>query len=347
MKTVITADWHFGYPGKLNDLVNSFRAMTKFCVENNIKVILLLGDLVHSREHLDHDASNAISMLFDELNEQGIHLVALVGNHDMFLRHKWSINAIRPFAKQITYVDAISTFELDNRKFWIIPFIEHEPSYMKAVNDISKLASKDDILLTHIGIASAVMNTCFLVQNWNVVSFEDTVFNRVYSGHFHCHQKVGSKSWYPGSPIPFRFDEGLVEHGFIVYDTDKNEHDFIDINDLHSRETKPPDYITITSDDVDKVVNHADNNLFKIHLNEGDDGEEIKAKLKEAGASNVVFVKPKEESPDFSKSDNFKRSGNVFESWINYDNPEHLNKKLLLALDKEIRSVAKLSEDYD
>lgn len=347
MKTVITADWHFGYPGRLDDLKSSFRAMVSFCEKHDIKIILLLGDLVHSREKLTHDVSNAISILFDELNEKGIHLVALVGNHDMFMRHKWSINAIRPFAKQITYIDGISHFTLGDRKFWVIPFIEHEHSYMRAVTAVSKLADKEDILLTHIGIASAAMNTCFLVQNWSVVSFEETVFSRVYSGHFHLHQKVGTKSWYPGSPIPFRFDEGLVEHGFLVYDTDKNKHVFIDLDKLHTDETRPPDFITIDSEDVDGVVDGAKNNMFKIQLKEGDDREEIASKLKAAGAHNVVFVKPPEESPDFKKAEDFKRTGNVFESWVKHDDPDHLNTKLLLALEKEIRSTAKSSEDYD
>lgn len=345
MKIIITADWHFGYPGRLHDLRNSFKSMIDYCIRNEIKTIIMAGDLAHNRESLTHDVSNTISELFDELNNNNIHLIGMVGNHDMFYRHRWEINAIKPFSKQIYYVDTVSNFEIDGRRFWMIPFIEHEPFYMRVVNDVNKIASKDDILITHIGIASAKMNTCFLVQNWGVVSFENTIFNRVYAGHFHNHQKVGSKSWYCGSPMPFRFDEGLVEHGFIVYDIINNTHDFVDLPSIMPDEIRPPDFITIKAKDIECISNAALNDKIKIELDIDDDPKELKERLADSGLSNVTFVKPKEEKPDHQKPSNFVRSENIFESWINYDNPEHLNKKLLLDLEKEIRSESRYSND--
>lgn len=344
MKIIITADWHFGYPGRLNDLKNAFRYMIKYCIEQEIKVIILAGDLAHNRESLTHDVSNTISELFDEINRNGIHLISMVGNHDMFYRHRWEINAIKPFSKQIYYIDTISNFELDGRKFWVVPFIEHEPFYMKVINDVNKLVNKDDILITHIGIASAKMNTCFLIQNWSVVSFENTKFSRIYAGHFHNHQKVGSKSWYCGSPIPFRFDEGLVEHGFIVYDTINNDHEFIDLFEIMPDNIKPPDFITIKAKDIDQIINTSTNDRIKVELDVDDDPKELKEKFTNSGISKVTFVKPKEEKIN-DKPKNFTRSNDIFKSWIDYDNPTHLNKKLLIKLEKEIKSESRYNQD--
>jgi len=344
MKVIITADWHFGYPGRLDDLANAFKCMINFCVKHEIKIIILAGDLAHNRESLTHDVSNTISELFDQMNKHGIHLIGIVGNHDMFYRHKWNVNAIKPFSKQITYVDTVSHFEIDNRRFWVVPFIEHEPFYMKVVNDVNKLASEDDILITHIGIASAKMNSCFLVTNWSVVSFENTKFNKVFAGHFHNHQKVGTKSWYTGSPVPFRFDEGLVEHGFIVYDVISNKQVFIDLLKLMPDDIRPPDFITATSKDIDQIVKSSPKDRVKIELDVDDNPEIIKEQLSQSGISNVVFVKPKEEC-SFIKPEGFTRSDNIFKSWINYDKPEHLNGDLLVSLDEEIRSESRYNDD--
>lgn len=347
MKFIITADWHFGFPAKLNDLKWSFMKMLGYCEKNDIKLIVMLGDLTHDREYLTHDVSNCITNCLDTMNEKGIQMICLVGNHDMFMRHKWSINAIRPFSKQLTLVDDISYFETEERKFWLVPFIEHEPSYMKVIKEISNLASENDVLLSHVGLSSATLNVCFLIQNWNAVSFEDSKFSRIYAGHFHAMQQVGKKSWVPGSPIPFNFDEGLIEHGFFSYDSKTNDHEFIPIFDLSDEdEGKPSDYITAMSDDIETIIDSCDKNNVKIVLKETDDKDEITKKLKLAGANKITFVKPKEKTPEFMTSNRLK-SNNIFESWLEHDNPEHLNHKLLIKLDKEIRSQTRIEEEYD
>jgi DNA repair exonuclease SbcCD nuclease subunit len=347
MKAIITADWHFGYPGRLDDLKTTFLGMLDYCDSKEIKHIFILGDLTHDREHMTHDVSNTLSELLIEAEERRINIVAFVGNHDMFMRHKWSPNALKPFSKHVTFVDSISWFEFGGRKFWMVPFIEHEPTYMKIIKKLNEQVSKDDILLTHIGIASAVMNACFLVQNWSVVSFEETNFSRVYAGHFHNEQKVGSKSWYPGSPIPFRYDEGLVPHGFLEYDSESNEHEFIETYNI-VKENRPADFITVESEDVSSILGDCSNDNVKVQLKEGDDKEEITKKLKNAGAAKITFVKPKEEALDFSnKPENFRRSDNIFESWVDYDKPENLDKDLLLCLEKEVRADTQMDEDYD
>lgn len=350
MKVIITADWHFGYPSRLNDLKWAFISLIDYCVDKEINLILMLGDLTHDREHMTHDVSNVLSECLDYMNNNGVTMITLIGNHDMFMRHKWSINAIKPFSKQLICVDDVSYFELCGRKFWIIPFIEHERSYMKVVETINKnFASENDVLLTHIGVNAATLNVCFLVQNWNIVNFEDTIFSRIYTGHFHCTQQIG-KTWYPGSPIPFKFDEGQVEHGFFVYDVIKNEHEFVDIYNI-GKETdiKPADYITLDSESISDLINVKgafDNNNIKVILKSSDDRDVIQKRLKDAGAARVIFVAPKEEKIDFSKKDdNFSRSNTVFLSWLKYDNPQHLNHDLLIRLESEIRSETQVTED--
>lgn len=346
MRIILTADWHFGYQGRLNDLRWAFKTLLVYCIKNHIYHIIILGDLTHDREYITHDVSNAIADLLDIAAKAGIMIICLVGNHDMFYRYRWRINSIRPFSKHLILVDDVQWFELFGRKFWCVPFIEHERTFMKVVHEINKQANLEDVLLTHIGIASAKMNMCFLVQNWNAVSFEDTIFSRVYAGHFHCTQKVGSKSWYVGSPIPFRFDEGLTEHGFFVYDVEQNEHEFIDLFEIGKGE-KPPEFLTVTSDNIDDIINNCQHDKVKVLVKEEDDVDEIRKRLKKAGAISVTTVKPKEGRPEINRPIGFSHSNDIFKSWLEFDKPKHLNHDLLLGLEKEIRLSTEVVEDDD
>lgn len=346
MKIILTADWHFGYQGRLVDIKWAFKTLLTHCIKNDIKYIFILGDLTHDRETISHDVSNTITNLLELAAKASVNVLSIVGNHDMFYRYQWAINSIKPFSKHLTLIDSVQWFKLNNRKFWCIPFIEHEQTFMKVVHAINKQASSEDILLTHIGIASAKMNMCFLVQNWNIISFEDTVFNRIYAGHFHCTQQIGSKAWYVGSPIPFRFDEGFIEHGFFEYDIEQNKHKFIDIFKI-GKGKRPPEFLTVTSDNIEDVINNCKNNKIKVLIKEEDDINKIKTRLKEAGAINVTTVKPKEEKLELNQSTKFSNSNNIFESWLKFDDPKHLNHDLLIKLEKEVRLTTEVVEEND
>jgi len=342
MKILITADWHFGYPGRLRDLAWAWGKMLELCNNEDINKVLLLGDLIHHREYLSHDVSNTVAALLDKANQNNIEIITFLGNHDMFLRHSWRINALKPFSKSLTFIEGIGQFNIGSQSFWTIPFVESERTYNKILHAVDDQANADDILLTHIGTSGAIMNHCFLIKNWNVVSFEDTKFNRIYTGHFHCYQQVGSKTWYPGSPIPFRFDEGVVNHGFVIYDIDHNEHLFHELN--VGGEKAPPDFISIESNNISEISEHCKGSHVKVQLSEGDDREEIKKTLEENGALNVVFTKPKDESITIDKKPSLK-TDSIFESWLEHDDPEKLDKKLLLSLEQTIRSEARVELD--
>lgn len=343
MKAVITADWHFGYPDRLDDISWAFRGVLRHCTKNGIGHVWLLGDLIHDRESVTHDVTNRLAELFEEANAAGIEILIFPGNHDMYLRYSWKINAIKPFAKYLNLVESVSSFDFGGRKFWIVPFIEHEKTYQRVVSLVSDQASDRDVLLTHIGVNSAVYNQCFLIQNWNIVSFEETKFSRVYTGHFHCTQKVGSKTWYPGSPISFRFDEGLVEHGFLVYDSDTNDHEFIDIYAAGTTEAAPPDFITMESDFEQSDIS---GNNIRILLKEGEDEVALRAALMALGARKVAFTRPTEQKIVIKDSGQ-ATDDNIFESWLVHDNPAHLEHALLVSLERESRADTVMSEEED
>ena len=367
MKIILTADIHNGVPGRIDDCIWSMDLVRHYANENGIKVVIILGDLFHDRVNINIEVVNKVYGFFSETDKNyDQQWICFPGNHDMFLKNSWDINSLRPLDRLLQVIEDVSLLTIDDRRFWILPFIHYESVYMKVLDKIEEKREDGDILLTHIGVNKATLNVCFLLKFWNVVNFEESGFERVYTGHFHCHQQVGENVWYPGSIIPFKFDEGLAEHGFFVYDTDKADHEFVptfstasEISHLSSH--MPPDYIT-TIDSGGGVLPEADivngNNVCLILPRPYTKNEmaEIRAELKRRGAKRVKFSTPKEDEEDpIEKSQIATVSlDTAFESWLNQLDEKKLkdlDKGLLLKINDQVAQEAKekmvVSELFD
>jgi len=344
MKIIITADVHLGRQGRLRDCVWALRAMREYALEHEIDVVVIAGDLFHDRVSINIEVGNAaIDFLREAKQEYGQDWVIFPGNHDMFLKNSWDSNSLKFVGDYATLVGEIGIVEIYGHRFWILPFIHYEKVFMKALRTIEEHHQEGDVLLTHIGTHDATINMCFLCKHWSLVSFANSKFDRIYSGHFHCHQQVGTNMWYPGSPIPFNFDEGLMEHGFFVYDLETRDHEFVNIRDagLLLDETPAIDFITIGDDDLDKTV--PENAKVRLHLGQNqtdDEYEKIKARLIEGGAVSVARMKLQEEDVQIDEekigtidvADEFS----LVSLYYDHDKPVGISKSVLKELNKVI-----------
>jgi len=342
-KIAITADIHFGVPGKLQDIVWACKTLRQYCYDNSIDTVLILGDLFHNRQALEIDVLSEVYKFFEDTNQKYYQKwIAFPGNHDMFLKHSWDVNSLTSLRSHLTVIEDIKILKIDDRRFWILPFIAHEKSYNKVVRYIEKQYIEGDVLLTHIGVRGALLNTCFLLKDWSYVNFEISKFKRIYTGHFHVQQQVGENVWYPGSLIPFKFDEGDVDHGFYVYDTIADQHEFINIWDIN-RVNQPPQYHTILDENVKTIERKIINNnqirvvLQKEHTQE--DKREIKEHLLQLGAKSIKWmnIQSKAEIQD-RKGTITIPSRNLFRAWVESDKKgvADLNTVLLHQLHSEI-----------
>ena len=350
-KILITADIHFGVPGKLDDTLYACRVMREYCKLSGIDTALILGDLYHDRRYLEIDVLSASYKFFGEAAEEyNQNWIVFPGNHDMFLRHSWKINSLTPLKKYLTVIEDVCKIQIDNRNFWILPFITFEKAYMTVLNRINEMADEEDILLNHIGTCGAIMNTCFMLKDWGLVGFADTKFKRVYTGHFHSRQSItdskGERVFYPGSPIPFKHDEGNVAHGFYVLDTETLEHKFINIwkagKKFFPNEKPPAQYCSIIDSDITNLTKEdVENNNIRIALSEdisADKKREIKQKLDELGASNISWMNLKSAEPDIKEISNSLDKTDLFELFLSNDQKgnKDLDLNLLRQLNKEI-----------
>lgn len=353
MKITITADVHIGVPSRGDDIIWALKRVRQYNTEHGITKWFNLGDLTHDREVINIRDLCQLTEFLADTKKHNQSIYAFPGNHDMFLKNSWEINTLIPLAGYIKHYDNIAKIEFGGRRFWMLPFIHYESDYMKVLEKIEKRYKDGDILLTHVGVKNATLNTCFLLKSWSVVEFSNSPFKRVYAGHFHSHQQVGHNLWYPGSLIPFKFDEGDVDHGFIVYDTDTDTHEFISIWDGKD-DNAPPQYLTLDEDIVESLKElDIKGNMVRIALNKDHTNNqllEIKEHLQKLGARDVrwLHLGSKEEKDAVIIAKKTAASASeLFERFvlIDKDGIEGLDHTLLLAMNKEV--IAEGDKRYD
>lgn len=343
MKVIITADIHCGYPRKVDDCIWALNKIDEYAEENGIDTAIIAGDLFHNKESIN---TEVLVKTYNFFNTSKLDWIAFPGNHDMFLKNSWSINSLRPMNRVMQVMEDVSLIKIYNHRFWVIPFINYEKVYMNVLSKVEEQYQEGDVLLTHVGTSGSILNECFLIKHWSVISFANSKFDRVFCGHFHCQQQVGENVWYPGSPIPFRFEEGFVEHGFITYDLESREVEFHNLFQINKHNDKiPPDYITITADEVDSFDLHENNYIRILPDREYTDNEksQIRKKFIDNGARGVKFLKIKEQEINIQEhTKSMSDISDVFRSWVDHDDKvKGYNKQLLLKLNDQITSESK------
>jgi DNA repair exonuclease SbcCD nuclease subunit len=344
-KFAIAADLHFGVPGRLSDILWACRVLREYCKLSNIDVVVVLGDLFHDRRSLDIEVLVAVSRFFEETTTvYNQTWIVFPGNHDMFLRHSWEINSLLPLRKHLTVIDNVKLLTLNDRRFWILPFIQYEKSFMRALHQLDSRYEDGDVLFTHIGVRGATLNTCFLLKDWSTVTFQYSKFKRVYAGHFHSKQSLDDQVYYPGSIIPFKFDEGDIAHGFYVYDLVDQSHKFVNIwkagAKLLPKEQAPPQFCTLLDELVDtKTTEDVRGNVVRVALQRELTLEEkraIKEKLLALGAISVrwmnLSLKLEKQPREVLESKQPQRD--LFKAWVDLD------KKGLVGLDVDVLNKA-------
>lgn len=353
-KILMTADVHFGVPGRLKDTLYAVRTMERYAIENGIDTIIILGDLFHDRRYLEIEVLTYAYRFFEESQNKGLHWITFPGNHDMFLKHSWEINSLESFRQVMTVITDLKLIELDQYRFWVVPFIAYEKVYMDVVYKLQRIAKNHygngenhDHILTHIGIHGSTLNSCFMLKDWGTVSFKNLSFRNVFTGHFHCYQSIDNAT-YPGSPIAFKFDEGNVDHGFIVFDAAKNSHSFHCIEDLGVKyfpdEEKPANFITIMPKDIETFDHKfiSGNNIRVMLDTEPAENEklEIKKHLQLLGARTVRWLNLYQRQ---DKMTNVRKNSdigfrNMFEGYMEQDPSKlkDLDRHLLLRLNTDI-----------
>ena len=194
--------------------------------ENNIKHLLFLGDFWEDRRKLDIVGMNvAFECFLDPLEELGIQVYWIYGNHDVVYRNDNSINAIDFLAKMYKNIHVIKTHEvinIDGLDIAMLSWVNN--ANLQASMEFIQTAAAP-ILCGHFEIKSFLMHPGSVCDS----GFDKSIFDRyesVYSGHFHTISTDG-RIQYISNPFQTTWSDYGEEKGFRILDTATRNLEFV------------------------------------------------------------------------------------------------------------------------
>lgn len=209
------------------------------------------------------------------MEEAGITLHTLIGNHDIYFRQSLSVNStglVLGEFKNIIVHDKPETIHLDNTSIDIIPWIcdENESKVFEFIRN-----SKSDLCCGHFEI----LNFHMFKGVESHGGLDPNTFSRyegVYSGHYHTRSDQDNIH-YVGTPYEMTWSDYNDPKGFQVFDTETRKAEFIEspytIFLRHEYDDKKIDYNTIDIEQFQQkyikivVTNKNDYYLYDQFLN--------------------------------------------------------------------------------
>ena len=224
MKVAIITDQHFGCRknSKLfHDYFLKFYNDVFFPTleEEKITTVIDMGDTFDSRKGIDFSAlSWAKNNYYNRLQEMGVTVHTIVGNHTAYYKNTNSVNSVSLLLKEYNNIKVYSDpteVQLENLKALFIPWINQE-NQEKTLKLIKK--TKSPVVMGHLELNG------FSPYKGHVMDhgMETNIFNdfeKVFSGHYHTRSNDG-KIFYLGNPYEIYWNDVNDTRGFHIFDTE-------------------------------------------------------------------------------------------------------------------------------
>ena len=179
--------------------------LSKYLDENEIDMIIVMGDVLHTHEKIHTFALNAAFDFFKMLSSKNKPVYSLVGNHDatsntIFLTNNHWMNVLKGW-KNLTIIDYPLKVQVENNFIVLCPYVP-DGRFKEALNHIDDW--KESIcVFGHQLIDGAKMGMIVAkdVENWN------ENYPMLVSGHIHDKQWIGKNVYYTGSSLQHGFGE--------------------------------------------------------------------------------------------------------------------------------------------
>lgn len=158
---------------------------------------------------------------FGELAEAGIHVIALVGNHDIFHKNTLEVNSLELLFSDISNFTPIARPTIYG-PFCLVPWIcdENKDQVLRFIDD-----SKTPYLVGHFEMVGFDMYKGMPCEH-GLDPRTFAGFKKVYSGHFHTRSGRDNIE-YLGTPYEIIWSDHADEKGFLILDTDTGEETWI------------------------------------------------------------------------------------------------------------------------
>ena len=228
MKVAIITDQHFG-ARKNSKLFHDYflkfynDIFFPYLEENNIKGEIDMGHTFDSRKGIDFSAlAWAQNNYYDRLQDMGIHVHTIVGNHTAYYKNTNEVNAVDLLLREydnVTVYSEATEVKIDNLNILFIPWInqDNEESTFKVIqNSNSKCA------MGHLELSGFRAHRGVIMENGHASELYSK-FEKVYSGHYHTRSDDG-RIYYLGNPYEMFWNDVNDSRGFHIFDTETLEH---------------------------------------------------------------------------------------------------------------------------
>ena len=191
--------------------------------EQNIKDIIIAGDIFHNRHEIGVNTIHCAYEFFDILKNYNI--VTITGNHDCYYKDKSDINSISILDgyKNVTVYKEPTTKNINGKVFCFCP-------WGAPIEQISSC----DVLVGHFEILNFKMNAHKVCDHGLESESLLDKAKLVITGHFHCrdHRKYskGKSILYLGSPYELDFGDRDQIKGVTILDTNDLSVELIENN---------------------------------------------------------------------------------------------------------------------
>ena len=269
MKILNLGDWHLGV--KADDewvqsiQLDGIKQAIEYSKKNGITTWIQYGDIFDVRKAITHKTMEFAREIVQMLDDAGITLHTVVGNHDMHFKNTLTPNASTELLAKYPNVkvyDKPTTVDFDGCLIDLIPWMCEENT---------------GEILEHIKTSSA----SFCVGHWELNGFYFykgmkshglepdflKTYKEVWSGHFHTISEAANVRCI-GTPWTLTAGDENDPRGFWVFDTETERMEFIPNNTTWHRRIHYPfkgkiDYKDITNLSVRVIVTEVDKNLTK------------------------------------------------------------------------------------
>ena len=226
MKIALLNDTHFGVR---NDSPAFMEYQNKFyndlffpyLIENNIKTLIHLGDVVDRRKFINHNTAHNFKKVFwNKLEELNIDTHVIIGNHDTYYKNTNEVNAMQnlQLSKSCKIYTTATETEFDGCNILFLPWIcdENYDDSIHAIDHSSSTVAMGHLEVKGFEMHSGVINDHGLERN------QFTKFEKVLSGHFHKKSDDG-RIYYLGTQYEMTWSDYRCPKGFHIFDTDTRE----------------------------------------------------------------------------------------------------------------------------
>lgn len=224
MKILLITDQHFGVRNDNQHFINHYKKfyneiVIPFIKVSKINTVIALGDTFDKRRSINFMSLNeAKEMWFNPLEDMGVRMHMLTGNHDIYYKNTLRINAPRELLGEygnIIVHDEPTTVMFDGCNILLLPWIcdgNRDASFKKIQTSPAR------VCMGHLELNGFEAHPGHVMESGMDASIFSK-FEKVFSGHYHT-KSTKENITYLGNPYQLYWNDYGCKRGFHVFDTE-------------------------------------------------------------------------------------------------------------------------------